>query len=566
MANQSTRVDLWVFREGRKTISTSLLIGELAATLRALQNALSDRTVLLDALIRAGELESAFADAGSPIATEIARVTDALAWHLVHGASIVRHYREVLLSIQESEAPTSVNVSPPEGFSYYGLNPADFIEVARNVCRAGDPVAIVGIRSIGITLSAVVAAALSSSHHRCDRIGVRPTGHPYDRVAGFSGDQVRWIEQKYAYGARFLIVDEGPGRSGSTFLSVAEALVALGIPPEQITLVGSRQTHAEELCTKDAIPRWNRFRFASIDGYSARHFEGHLYVGGGEWRKHFIAEESKWPACWPQMERSKFLSPDGKRLFKFEGMGRLGEEVRERAQLLSETGFGCPIEDAIDGYSVYEVVSGRPLTSCDISAELLEHFARYCAMRDSEFRSEFAQSDPIARMVNFNVQQEFGLECRLTDSDLGIGNRVIADGHMQPHEWLLKGCDTILKGDAVSHGDDHFFPGPIGIAWDLAGVIVEWNLTRDTTKFFLERFRHFTGQSFDASIDSFCLAYSVFRMGYCKMAIPTADHAEQGRLFQDYDRYRRAAESFLKDCQHGGSSSLRRIPDEERAA
>ncbi len=543
-----------------------MLIGELAEKLLVLENASRDRSVLLDALIRAGELESALADEGSPLVSKIAKLTDALAWHLVHGASAVRRYTDLLHPLQRSEIPGTVQASPPEGFSYYALHPADFIDLARNVCRVGDPVAVIGIRSIGITLSAVVAAALGSHERQWDRIGVRPFGHPYDRVVDFNAEQVRWIEEKYARGSRFLIVDEGPGRSGSTFLSTAEALVALGIPSEQITLLGTRQPAQGELCAKDAAARWDCFRFASTDTRGSRRFAGHTYIGGGEWRNLFIAEDSKRPACWPQMERSKFLSPDGKCLFKFEGMGRIGEEVRARAELLAKTGFGAEIRGTMDGYSAYRVISGRPLASSDVSRELLEHLAEYCAMRDSEFKHGPGRSDPVANMVRFNVQQEFGLECSLTDSDLSIGHPVIADGHMQPHEWLLQGEGSIVKVDAVSHGDDHFFPGPISIAWDLAGVIVEWDLGRDWTEFFLSRFRHFSGRQLENSINPFCLAYSVFRMSFCKMAIPTVDGGEQERLLRDYFRYRRTAEAFLQNGKPVGALSAGRISEEERAA
>jgi hypothetical protein len=485
---------------------------------------------------------------------------------LVLGKPVIHSYGELAFAFQQCEVPATVEVSPPEGFSYYGLNPADFIDLARDACRVGDAVAIIGIRSIGITLSAVVAAALSWPERRCDRIGVRPTGHPYDRVAGFNPEQIRWIDEKCARRSRFLIVDEGPGRSGSTFLSVAEALVALGVSAERITLLGTRQPQLGELCTKDAVPRWNRFQFASVLSCSSRRFEGHAYLGGGEWRKHFIPEESKWPACWPQMERSKFLSPDGERLFKFEGLGRIGEEVRARAKLLAETGFGCEIEDAADGYSTYRVVPGRPLASSDLSTEILEHLARYCSMRDSEFRSETHPPEPVAAMVKFNVRQEFGLDCLLTEDDLRLGRSVIADGHMQPHEWLGQGQNKLLKVDGVSHGDDHFFPGPINIAWDLAGAIVEWDLTRDSRDFFLDQFRQCSGRKFDNRIDSFCLAYSVFRASLCKMAIPTADHCEQERLLRHYIRYRRAAETFLQDDELANSLSLRKTSDDKHAA
>ena len=137
-------------------------------------------------------------------------------------------------------------------------------------------------------------------------------------------------------------------------------MVALGVQADHLILLGSRHPQAGELCAKNAGPRWSRFQFSSVNARSSRRFEGHTYIGSGEWRKHFISDQSKWPACWPQMERSKFLSPEGKHFFKFEGMGRIGEEVRLRAQHLAKTGFGCELEDAGDGYSAYPVISGRP--------------------------------------------------------------------------------------------------------------------------------------------------------------------------------------------------------------
>ena len=53
---------------------------------------------------------------------------------------------------------------------------------------------------------------------------------------------------------------------------------------------------------------------------------------------------------------------------------------------------------------------------------------------------------------------------------------LIVDGRLQPWEWIVTRQGVLLKTDASSHGDDHFLPGPTDIAWDLAGVIVDWDL------------------------------------------------------------------------------------------
>jgi len=490
----------------------------------------------------------------------MAEVTDALARQIVQ-ASTSATYGVLINTLTKIDYPLSIPVSPPEGFSFYGLNPADFIGLARSVSNIGDQVAVIGIRSIGVTLSAVVAAALDPGG-AVDRISVRPSGHPYDRVAGFSVDQVRWIHDKRAKGSRFLIVDEGPGRSGSTFLSVAEALTALGVGEECITLLGTREPVPGELCASNAAARWNRFRFVPVQTHSTRRFQGCTYLGGGEWRKPLMPDPTKWPACWPQMERSKFLSQDGKWIFKFEGLGRIGEEVRERARALAQSGFGCEIQDAGDGYSAYRVVRGRPLAATDFSNELLERIARYCALRDYEFRVS-APTDPVSDMVRFNVQQEFGLDW--TPNELPVENLIVCDGRMQPHEWLLASSGEVLKSDAASHGDDHFFPGPIDVLWDLAGAIVEWNMNSDARDLLLNRFGALTGRRFKDGIDSYCVAYSVFRMGICRMAIPTTDEPEQARLRRAYAYYRQTAERLLQASSPTISPTVRTADGEQAA-
>ena len=63
---------------------------------------------------------------------------------------------------------------------------------------------------------------------------------------------------------------------------------------------------------------------------------------------HFLDEEHEWPESWTQMERLKFLSPDRRQFFKFEGMGPIGSEVRERAFALAAAGFSPAVADAGD--------------------------------------------------------------------------------------------------------------------------------------------------------------------------------------------------------------------------
>jgi thiamine kinase-like enzyme len=107
----------------------------------------------------------------------------------------------------------------------------------------------------------------------------------------------------------------------------------------------------------------------------------------------------------------------------------------------------------------------------------------------------------------------------------------------------MRSDGTILKTDATSHGDDHFFPGPTDIAWDLAGAIVEWEMDSEAAEFLTSRYARLSNDDPRPRLPAFLLAYTVFRMGYCKMACEAeAGSAEEMRLRCAYQRYRNRAQ------------------------
>jgi hypothetical protein len=155
-------------------------------------------------------------------------------------------------------------------------------------------------------------------------------------------------------------------------------------------------------------------------------------------------------------------------------------------------------------------------------------------------------------MFEFNVHQEFGRELTLDEGELISTSPVLADGRMQPYEWLMAADGGFVKTDAISHGDNHFFPGPCDIAWDLAGAAVEWGLDPGALNFLLARFRDYSGKDASKQLPSYMLAYSVFRLGFCKMAISTVlGTEEEARLRSAYLHYRASASRLLDradDC------------------
>jgi thiamine kinase-like enzyme len=114
---------------------------------------------------------------------------------------------------------------------------------------------------------------------------------------------------------------------------------------------------------------------------------------------------------------------------------------------------------------------------------------------------------------------------------------------MSPHEWLQSGDGRLLKLDATAHGDDHFFPGPCDIAWDLAGAIVEWNMDHRAKTLLLREYLKASGDDAAARIDAYVMAYTVFRFAWCKMAAAGMQGTDdEQRLLREYRKYSELAQ------------------------
>ncbi|MBV8051847.1 MAG: hypothetical protein JOZ80_11700 [Acidobacteriaceae bacterium] len=539
-------VNLLVFRNTRERIATDGLSRRLCESLEQIKPGRSDE--ILEALVRAGELECGLKDCNWPDVSRACTLTDVLAGSYL-SCTPSTELQLLLREFCELPFPEVIEVSPPEGLAYYALHPRDFADEASR-SDSNYSYAVIGIRSIGTVLSALWTAALRGRGIAASRITVRPSGHPYNRVTVFNVGQISWIHQQQRIGSRFIVVDEGPGLSGSSFLSVGESLVRHGVDAERITFWGTRASEANTLCSPGAATRSRQFRWKCIAPNFYTRLDHGRFVGNGEWRALLLSGSDKWPACWPQIERLKFVSSDGTEILKFEGFGRFGAQARKRADRISELGFGPSVRDASNGLSAYAFVSGRPMNRPEICPSLIEQIARYCAYRRSEFRHGSSAPDELLEMVRFNTSQELGIDLELPSDIFCSTNSVICDGRMQPHEWIASTGENVLKVDACSHGDDHFFPGPTDIAWDLAGAMVEWDMHEDASNLLLSCYARHSGDAAKSRIGSYLMAYGAFRMAYCKMAFTATQGAdEEGRLRRAYDFYRGR---LLRDLRRAG--------------
>jgi hypothetical protein len=499
------------------------------------------RDELVDALLRAGELECAFEDRGfTSEAGSLAKCSDELARALIgqRRPSFPEMTLQDLSAIGISER---LALSNPEGFCYYALHPLDYIDVLMQADIRPPAAAVIGIRSIGTTLSAVVRAWFEHRGIPSERITVRPIGHPFDRKLLLDGAQREWVGANAQRGATFFIVDEGPGLSGSSFLSVAEALVEAGISGEQIVLLPSSQPDFSALIAANAATRWNKF--GTLPLKFSRHLPSGVahYIGGGKWRERVLDSGTTWPAVWSWTERQKYLSADGQRIFRFDGHGHYGKAVRRRSEILAEHGWGPEISSAGNGFSVSPWIRGTRGHTLD--RQLLIQLAQYCAFREEHFRCEQESPAALEEMARINLQRAVGVSRAIV---LPLERPVIADGRMMPHEWIRSSTGRMIKVDASSHGDDHFYPGPTDIAWDLAGTIAEWKLEEEASEVLVSEYKRLSCDDVTSRLSAYLLAYRAFRLGLTlSAAMSVKDDGERERFEREAEGYRERLAGML---------------------
>jgi hypothetical protein len=491
-------------------------------------------------LIRIGQLEQALADGGGPptlAATDAAANAFLQSWS---GEPPNLQATTAALQTVYVESGQRILLKVPEGFAFYGLYPEQYVEAARTWLRAisppaGSRVLVVGLRSIGTTLSAVVTAELRRAGMEVRRVTVRPEGHPYDR-------KVR-MDCVLATATWGLVVDEGPGRSGSSLFAASEALRVEGIPAErQAVLAAHGQLGSEasgdvrvwwdrvrRLAASDQRPTWGgrsvhellQHRAAERMGWRPGDVQM-IDLGGGAWRDIL---GMPWAPAWPAFERAKVLcvGPGGMEtggwLWKFAGLGAEGTL----------------------GYRGREWVPGRALSVADLDDATVGEMAEYLCNRAVERLSDDEADASLGRlrgMAHWNIREPLGdgwgdSFARWTDflsGKLLQERRQAPDGRMGPWEWIRAADGGVVKVDAEGHSVDHTRVGRQSLWWDVAGAAVEWEMTESART----RWTDAIGLRDPEVLNWFCVAYAAFRVGMSAM----------GGV--DSARYRRVLEETLR--------------------
>lgn len=539
-----------VFRDAWTDEPTAGAFARLGTLLDALGTARGEAAVGLatEVLIEAGALEVALVDRLGPERDEIGPEVEALRRA---GEACGRLFRAALKGACERDTqaarqawalagtgslPAEVRLKAAEGFAWYALHPEFYLGAAERAVATmgGERAAVVGLRGIGAPLSSAVSAELEARGVIVETFTVRPRGHPWDRSLALGPALERTLRALAAEGRTFLVVDEGPGLSGSSLTGAALALEALGVRAARIALLPAHDVDPSGFASERARAAWPRF--ARFPAYGARPdpapaLEGAVDLSGGLWRQVLFGGRPV-PVA-PAFERRKHLDPDG-RLWKFAGLGRRGREAFRLTEALADAGLGPRPVAYRTGYVASARLDGRPLRrrSADAGAvgRALDHLAFVARSRRT---GRIADSAPLVAALRRNAELA-GLgplspAVERVLAALPSGPEVRVDGRLQPHEWLATSAG-LLKTDAADHGDDHFLPGPTDPAWDVAGLIEEWSLG-DRAAEVIERAARAQGDpTLAARTPAYRAFYAAVRLGFATTAAPGAGGRDRAGL------------------------------------
>lgn len=533
---------------------------------RCLTMRIDDVDALTSRLLGLGSLESALADLWMPDRDGVdARVDDlALATRCAAAALIDANesgrvqtdspaeqtLRRTLSRCLRVSMPRRLACPVSEGFAYAGIQPNAYDAAVRRLLARDRPsrVLVVGLRTSGTTLGAIVAA-------RCERAGVatraltvRPHGHPLDRRC--ETDE-RWRSVVAAeVGATCLVVDEGPGPSGSSLAAIAEQLERLGHARECIRLVCSHDPDPASFRSERARQRWPLHERV-VARMQVPEF-GEEW-SAGQWRACRGWPAPAWPAVHPCHERLKGTVPgDPSKLVKFVGLGPFGQLVATRASQAAAAGFGVPVLGLRGGYLHMTCLRDARSPGRRATPALAATLAKYLPWRAAAMQTgERADQAPLLEMLETNTRLHHG---ERLDAGLSVARAraatavsqpaVIVDGHLSPWEWLTT-THGLLKVDTAEHGDDHFQPGPQDIGWDVAAALCEFAWSGSERRSLVGRL---AAALHDATLPErlrwLVPCYLAARLGYVTLAV------EDLRATDEEPRFRRLRDRYARQLAH----------------
>jgi hypothetical protein len=521
------------------------------------------------ALIAAGELAQGLADAAFDAAgcdDDTPPQAAALALAVAIARRLARAWRDPAAPVEPPtgeaaalgafDLPPQVTCKTPEGYAFYAVYPESYLAaVAGEVWNP--PPAVIGLRSIGTGLAAAVAAQTGASL----AVTLRPFGDPFRRQVRVSQ---HLADRLAAHPGVFVVVDEGPGLSGSSFGAAADLLEGLGVAPERIVFAPS---HGGDLGGKAAERhrlRWRRARrlVSTLDDLAAAEPLARWFadligdveqvedISGGLWARGEPA--GRRPPVWAAQERRKFrlIAASGTYVARFAGLGGIGQAKFEQAKALHAAGFTAKPLGLRRGFLLERWEQGARLDVKGPDRErLLEQLARYLAFRANRFPAaaeDGASFDQLRGMAIANALALGGeaLGAAVAErlgraGDIARELRPVrVDGRLQTWEWLRRKDGAPIKTDALDHAAGHDLIGCQDIAWDVAGAASEWRLSPGEIDELAAAVSRRSGSAVGpAAVEAFRICYAAFQAAYWAMAAEGATESEPSALRAWRDRH-----------------------------
>lgn len=499
---------------------------------------------VLDAGLSCGELATAATLAAADVFLETRQAQ-------IGGSALklsVEKLRRALSVLEDRLDGRELEVRVPEGFAWYALYPDSYAQTAERWAShfgfAGGRVCIIGLRSIGTTLAAVVRQVLERHEFGISGYAtVRPFGDPFQRRVV--------MPPGITPAAQNIIVDEGPGLSGSSMLAVARALQELGALPEFIHLfAGHTRGPGSAVCPESKV-WWSSHRVWVTDldatriggqpvprmlAAVAERVTRRLAVapaeplGTSHWQA--LAHLPSLPrAVAPLMESPKKivnLRSGDRILCKFTGFALTGSNFEQNDRSVPGAAARC------HGWALMRWIEGTRLRADAASPAFVADFLapQIAASSDRELQpnevqqgisriadallawAEARQHKALRSLIAWAAEREFA-QMR------GAPQHAYGDGRLAPHEWVCTG-DGIVKVDGFGHTCDHAWVGQQPLAWDLAGAEIEWELDWRLTNVLRSTVAARSGYQCSAE------TYTFYKAGYCAFRAAAAWYAAEG--------------------------------------
>jgi hypothetical protein len=539
-----------VYGERRRRVDPRAALADVLGVLALGRPAASSEALIALGVLAQGLADAEFAvlgyDHDTPLQAAAMAALISLARPLVAGAARPVD-RRPLMALAAQPMPEAVIVKAPEGYAYYAAYPEAYAKAAARLQRADT---VIGLRSIGTSLAAVAAAALDAPAP----ITLRPTGHPFARELRLSPR----LEARLAAPGRVVLVDEGPGLSGSSFGAVADHLERAGAAPDMIAFLPSHGGDLGPMANEAHRRRWATARrpVVSFDDLALQPSDPGLAkwvedltgppvaplidLSGGAWRAPvFGPDPSVWPPVYAGQERRKVLlrSASGLWLLKFAGLDQAAHAKLERALALGRAGLAPPPAGLRRGFIVQPWIAGRPLGAPIDRRGLLAALVRYLAFRARTFPASVedgAGEGDLRVMVEANAGEALGPAAARTILDRlprGLNLRPIrTDGRLHRWEWLVAADGRLLKTDSLDHDDAHDLIGCQDLAWDVAGAEAELGLSADESDALVRRLGAAGCRVAPDALRFMRAAYPAFQLGLWTHALQAADRAERGPI------------------------------------